>query len=150
MPEALINFVALLGWAPSNSAQELFTMQQLIDAVPLVSFRSPCALSVSFIVCVCLLVHFICVLIVLAGLGAHAAAPLCVINPHTRFDTFYFPFFFLFCFCVRLHKVLSYLPFAQFSLEKVHKAGAAVDFAKLTWMNNQHWMRLADACMVHL
>ncbi len=96
MPEALINFVALLGWAPSNSAQELFTMQQLIDAVGFVSFRSSCALSVSFIVCVCLLVHFICVLIVLAGLGAHAAAPLCVINPHTRFDTFYFPPLFLF------------------------------------------------------
>lgn len=31
-PEALVNFVAMLGWAP-NSTQEIFTMEELIQNV---------------------------------------------------------------------------------------------------------------------
>lgn len=33
LPEAIINFVAFLGWAPSNSAQEMFTLEELMKEV---------------------------------------------------------------------------------------------------------------------
>ena len=33
LPEAIINFVAFLGWAPSNSTKELFTLEELLSEV---------------------------------------------------------------------------------------------------------------------
>lgn len=33
LPETIINFVAFLGWAPSQSQQEIFTLAELIEAV---------------------------------------------------------------------------------------------------------------------
>lgn len=35
LPEAMINFLAFLGWSPSNSAQEIFTREELIAAFDL-------------------------------------------------------------------------------------------------------------------
>lgn len=35
LPEAITNYVALLGWNPKNSTQEIFSMQELIDAFAL-------------------------------------------------------------------------------------------------------------------
>ena len=35
LPEAITNYVALLGWSPKNSCQEIFSMDELIDAFSL-------------------------------------------------------------------------------------------------------------------
>lgn len=39
-PEAVANFVALLGWAPPNAEEEIFTMDELLEKV-LLDIRFP-------------------------------------------------------------------------------------------------------------